>query len=139
MPSIVNDRTKSKVPVHPGEILRDMFMAPLGLSATALAKALGVSAPTVNDIVRHLHDGDLMAAASVAGPEHFAKFRAERQALLDQGLTRVRAANHRLGDLAGARLLERWHGQVADLCEKLSALPPDTRLKWAAPTWVSAC
>ena len=30
---------------------------------------------TVNDIVQHLHDGDLMAAASVAGPEVFAKFR----------------------------------------------------------------
>jgi len=27
-------------------------MQPLGLSATALAKALGVSAPTVNDVVR---------------------------------------------------------------------------------------
>jgi uncharacterized protein (TIGR03083 family) len=29
---------------------------------------------TVNDIVQHLHDGDLMAAASVAGPEEFASF-----------------------------------------------------------------
>src|ERR1019366_3317798 len=88
---------------------------------------------TVNDIVRHLHDGDLMAAASVAGPERFAKFRAERQALLDQGLTRVRAANRHLGDLAGRRLLERWYQQMADLSEQLSALPPDTRLKWAGP------
>jgi uncharacterized protein (TIGR03083 family) len=39
---------------------------------------------TVNDIVQHLHDGDLMAAASLAGPDHFATFRAERQALLDK-------------------------------------------------------
>jgi uncharacterized protein (TIGR03084 family) len=88
---------------------------------------------TVNDIVRHLHDGDLMAAASVAGPESFAMFRAERQALVDRGLTRVQAANERLGDLAGSRLLERWYEGMADLCEKLSALPPDTRLKWAGP------
>lgn len=29
-------------PVHPGEILREDFMKPLGLSANALAKALAV-------------------------------------------------------------------------------------------------
>lgn len=39
-------------PVHPGEILREEYLKPLGLSAAALAKALHVSAPTVNDIVR---------------------------------------------------------------------------------------
>jgi uncharacterized protein (TIGR03084 family) len=88
---------------------------------------------TINDIVQHLHDGDLMAAASVAGPEQFAAFRAERQALLDSGMTRVQAARHRTGDLTGTRLLERWHAQMVDLCGNLSALPADTRLKWAGP------
>src|SRR5580698_539942 len=88
---------------------------------------------TVNDIVQHLHDGDLMAAASVAGPEQFATFRAERQALVDGGMTRVQAARERLGDLTGTRLLERWHARMADLCDKLSAMPSDTRLKWAGP------
>jgi addiction module HigA family antidote len=39
-------------PVHPGEILREDFMVPAGLSANALAKALHVPAPRVNDIVR---------------------------------------------------------------------------------------
>lgn len=39
-------------PVHPGEILLEEFMQPLGLSANALAKALAVPAPRVNDIVR---------------------------------------------------------------------------------------
>lgn len=39
-------------PVHPGEILLEEFMKPLGLSANALAKALAVPAPRVNDIVR---------------------------------------------------------------------------------------
>lgn len=88
---------------------------------------------TVNHIVQHLHDGDLMAAASVAGPDRFAQFRAERQALLDRGLTRVEAARYRLGDLTGTRLLERWYAHVADLCEQLAAFPSDTRLKWAGP------
>jgi addiction module HigA family antidote len=39
-------------PVHPGEILREDFLVPLGQSANALAKALNVPAPRINDIVR---------------------------------------------------------------------------------------
>jgi addiction module HigA family antidote len=39
-------------PIHPGEILREEFMMPLGLSAHALALALRVAAPRINDIVR---------------------------------------------------------------------------------------
>ena len=39
-------------PVHPGEVLREDYLVPLGLSANALAKALGVTAARVNDIVR---------------------------------------------------------------------------------------
>jgi addiction module HigA family antidote len=39
-------------PVHPGEVLLEDFMKPLGLSANALAKALAVPAPRVNDVVR---------------------------------------------------------------------------------------
>lgn len=38
-------------PVHPGEILREDFLKPLGMSANALAKALHVPAGRVNDIV----------------------------------------------------------------------------------------
>ena len=39
-------------PVHPGEVLREDFLVPLGMSANALAKALSVPAPRINDIVR---------------------------------------------------------------------------------------
>ncbi|MBI2319484.1 MAG: HigA family addiction module antidote protein [Betaproteobacteria bacterium] len=38
-------------PVHPGEVLREEYLKPLGLSANALAKALRVPASRVNDIV----------------------------------------------------------------------------------------
>jgi len=88
---------------------------------------------TINDIVQHLHDGDLMAAASVSGPEPFAKFRAERQSLLDRGMNRLQATRHRFGGLTGTSLRERWYAQAVDLGEQLSALPLDTRLKWAGP------
>jgi len=39
-------------PVHPGEVLREDFLVPLGTNANALAKALHVPAPRINDIVR---------------------------------------------------------------------------------------
>jgi addiction module HigA family antidote len=39
-------------PVHPGEVLREDFLRPAGLTANALAKALHVPAPRINDIVR---------------------------------------------------------------------------------------
>ena len=39
-------------PVHPGEVLREDFLDSGNLSANALAKALNVPAPRINDIVR---------------------------------------------------------------------------------------
>jgi addiction module HigA family antidote len=39
-------------PIHPGEVLREEFLIPHGLSANALAQALRVPAPRINDIVR---------------------------------------------------------------------------------------
>jgi len=39
-------------PIHPGEILREEYLTPLEMSANALAIALRVSAPKINDIVR---------------------------------------------------------------------------------------
>ena len=38
-------------PVHPGEILREEFMTPHGLSQNALARALGVPPRRINEIV----------------------------------------------------------------------------------------
>ena len=39
-------------PVHPGEVLKHDFMEPFGLSASALAKAIGVTPARINEIVR---------------------------------------------------------------------------------------
>lgn len=38
-------------PVHPGEVLREDYLQPLGMTANALAKALHVPASRINDIV----------------------------------------------------------------------------------------
>ncbi|WP_440870592.1 HigA family addiction module antitoxin [Thiocystis violacea] len=39
-------------PVHPGEILREDFLAPLGMSVNALAVALRVPATRLHEIVK---------------------------------------------------------------------------------------
>ena len=38
--------------VHPGEVLREEFLVPLGFSAKALATALGVPATRIHEIVK---------------------------------------------------------------------------------------
>ena len=48
-------REKKRAPanaVHPGEVLREEFLVPLGLKAAELARRLHVPVPRVNDIVR---------------------------------------------------------------------------------------
>ncbi len=43
---------KQRPPTHPGEMLREEFLEPLGMSQSALAIRLGVSYPRLNEIVR---------------------------------------------------------------------------------------
>src|SRR5882672_8526831 len=44
-------KTRDLKPVHPGEILREEFLVPLGMSANALAIALQVPATRIGEIV----------------------------------------------------------------------------------------
>lgn len=39
-------------PIHPGEILREEFLVPLGLTGHALAIALRVPAPRISDVLK---------------------------------------------------------------------------------------
>lgn len=39
-------------PVHAGEVLREEYLIPLGLSANALACAIGVTPARISDIIR---------------------------------------------------------------------------------------
>ena len=43
---------ENRIPTHPGEILRDQFLEPLGLTQVALAEHLGVPVQRINEIVR---------------------------------------------------------------------------------------
>src|SRR3972149_1900549 len=50
--SIPNTREREVRPTHPGEMLREDFMPDYGLSVSSMAKALGVSRQTVNELLR---------------------------------------------------------------------------------------
>ncbi|RME51963.1 MAG: addiction module antidote protein, HigA family [Deltaproteobacteria bacterium] len=50
--SIPNERRLKRRPIHPGAILREEFLPDYGLTASALARALGVSRQTVNELLR---------------------------------------------------------------------------------------
>jgi addiction module HigA family antidote len=43
---------KSRVPTHPGEILLEEFLVPMGLTQVELAAHLGVPVQRINEIVR---------------------------------------------------------------------------------------
>jgi addiction module HigA family antidote len=50
--ALSNSVKREVPPTHPGEMLREDFMPDFDLTATTLAKALGVSRQTVNEILR---------------------------------------------------------------------------------------
>jgi addiction module HigA family antidote len=52
IPIITEGQAIARIRTHPGEVLREEFMKPLGLSANALALALRVPATRIGDILR---------------------------------------------------------------------------------------
>ena len=50
--SVPNITEMKRRPTHPGEMLREDFMPDYGLSVAALARALGVSRQSINELLR---------------------------------------------------------------------------------------
>lgn len=49
----ISNTTKKEIPpTHPGKMLREDFMPDFDLNTTSLAKALGVSRQTINELLR---------------------------------------------------------------------------------------
>ncbi|UYN96739.1 MAG: TIGR03084 family protein [Enhydrobacter sp.] len=98
------------------------------------SRPTGFKAWTTDDIVRHLHAGDLLALASATDPDSFTALLADSQARRGAGMGRREVEALRVGgDLGGAALRERWHTALIRLCDVLAAKPADARLKWAGP------
>lgn len=50
--SIANKGQMQRRPTHPGEMLREDFLPDFGLTASGLARAIGVSRQSVNELLR---------------------------------------------------------------------------------------
>ena len=52
---------ENRVPTHPGVILNEEYLRPLGITQVALAEYLGMPVQRINEIVRELHaEGTLL-------------------------------------------------------------------------------
>ncbi|MDD5307281.1 MAG: HigA family addiction module antitoxin [Deltaproteobacteria bacterium] len=65
---------KNRIPAHPGEVLKEEFLSPLGISQVLLAAHLGVPVQRVNEIIRGKRGitpdtAWLLAQALGTGPE----------------------------------------------------------------------
>ncbi|MGE0575033.1 MAG: TIGR03084 family metal-binding protein [Reyranella sp.] len=97
------------------------------------SRATQFKAWTFDDILRHLHIGDIMALTSASSAGAFAELMADIRREREKSPSRVEEARRRLNGLGGPALLERWRGMLEKLCDTLSAKPPETRLAWAGP------
>ena len=103
------------------------------ITETDFERVTAFKAWTVNDVLRHLHFGDLMAMASLRDPAEFKALRADVQAKKATGLTTRDEARQRFGHLAGHGLGRLWIDTARTLCTALAARNPDDRLTWAGP------
>ncbi len=74
--------TKKLRPVHPGDILRNDFLEPLGITSYRLAKELGVSRPTVTQLVARRRN--VTAEMALRLPRYFGTSAQVRQNLQSQ-------------------------------------------------------
>ena len=87
----------TRLRTHPGEVLREEFIAPLGLSARSLGAALGMPGNRIYDILRQRRD----ISADTASPTTI------------QGLRRALAKIKLLRETQGIRVRQKIHPSVA--------------------------
>ena len=88
---------------------------------------------TIGDVLRHLHQGDVLATSSIVNPEGFQRLLVERRGRREGGLSSRDDARLAFGHLAGGHLLDTWRKTLSELCHRLDGIAPDVRLKWAGP------
>jgi uncharacterized protein (TIGR03084 family) len=89
---------------------------------------------TIDDVVRHLHFGDIMAMTSLSNPAAFKALIADVRGRKAAGMTTREETCERLGSLGGGHALRRlWRAHLEELCAALAARDPDERLTWSGP------
>ncbi len=61
----------SRIAIHPGEVLREDFMVPLGLSANALSRALDVPPNRITSIIAEEHPRSVTPDTAVRLARYF--------------------------------------------------------------------
>lgn len=88
-------KPEKRVPTHPGEILREEFLAPLGQTQVALAEHIGVSVQRINELVRGKRGVTpetawLLAQALDTTPEFWLNLQAAHDLAVNRPSRRVR-------------------------------------------------
>ncbi len=98
----MNRELLTRVTTHPGEILREEFMKPFGLSANALATALQVPANRIGAIIRKAHPRAVSADTAMRLARYFgtsAEFWMNAQAAYDLSTARRQKGRRILRDI----------------------------------------
>ena len=84
-----------RIPSHPGEILRDEFLDPLGVTQVAFAEHIGVPVQRINEIIRGKRGVTpatawLLSLALGTTPEFWVNLQAGHDLALNRPKTRVK-------------------------------------------------
>lgn len=87
---------KNRIPTHPGEVLLEEFLSPMGLTQVALAEHIGVSVQRVNELVKGKRGVTpetawLLAQAFDTSPEFWINMQTARDLAQARPRRRVRA------------------------------------------------
>jgi addiction module HigA family antidote len=86
---------KNRIPTHPGEVLLEEFLKPLGLTQVALAEYLGIPIQRINELVRGKRGVTpetawLLAGALGTTPEFWLNLQANHDLVRTRPKTNVR-------------------------------------------------
>ena len=87
---------ENRIPTHPGEILREEFLAPLGITQVELASHLGIPVQRINEIVNGKRGitpatAWLLADAFATTPEFWLRLQENRDLALSRPEKPVRS------------------------------------------------
>ena len=88
---------------------------------------------TINDVMAHLHSGDVNAAMTLLDPPGFEAAKAHRLAARDVGESMLAYQRNAIGNLEGQALLASWRASAAETSDAYAKAEPKQRVKWAGP------
>ena len=86
----------------------------------------------INDVMAHLHSGNISALVSLTDRDAYLKARQERTQVAQQtGSSNLALQHHSIGNIQGRELLARWHAQYEALAAAFAQADPKQRVPWA--------